>query len=49
MVLSNAVELSILSICPDSGDEFAALSSNSTLYSQGRALNLKVIGIPKFH
>ena len=32
MVLSNVVEQSILSICPDSGDKFTALLSNSILY-----------------
>ena len=32
MVLSTVVGLPILSICPDSGKEFAALLSNSTLY-----------------
>ena len=32
MALSNFVELSILSIIPDSGDKFAALVSNSTLH-----------------
>ena len=30
MGLSNVVELSTLSICPDTGDEFASLLSNST-------------------
>ena len=37
MALSTAVGLLILSIHPDSGNEFAALLNNSTLYPRGKA------------
>ena len=36
MALSNVVGLPILSIYPDSGDEFAVLLSNATLYPRGK-------------
>ena len=37
MALSTVVALPILSICPDSGNEFVALLRNSTLYPREKA------------
>ena len=49
MALSTVIGLPILSICPDSGNDFASLSSNSTLYRREKvcqsSTNLNLFGL----